>query len=112
MTKPVCDIPLPCFITQPADFEFYDPQSPIYTSPRVLPPATLVDCKVVDAIIAQGATVYNSKIHNAVIGLRSTIGKGCTIQVGVSQYLLTLTTHLLVTILVCIGCIHGIESRL
>jgi len=65
---------------QPADFEFYDPQSPIYTSPRVLPPATLVDCKVVDAIIAQGATAYNSTIHNAVIGLRSTIGKGCTIQ--------------------------------
>ena len=65
---------------QPAEFEFYDPQSPIYTSPRVLPPATIVDCKVMDAIIAQGASVYNSTINNAVIGLRSTIGKGCTIQ--------------------------------
>jgi glucose-1-phosphate adenylyltransferase len=64
----------------PADFEFYDPQSPIYTSPRVLPPATVVNSKVVDAIIAQGASVYSSTINNAVIGLRATIHQGCTIQ--------------------------------
>ncbi len=37
----------------PAEFEFYDPQSPIYTSPRVLPPATVENCRVTDAIIAQ-----------------------------------------------------------
>ena len=38
---------------QPAEFEFYDPQSPMYTSPRVLPPATMENCTVQDAIIAQ-----------------------------------------------------------
>lgn len=64
----------------PAEFEFYDPQSPIYTSPRVLPPATVENSQVTDAIIAQGAYVHDSAITNAVIGLRSIIGKGCTIQ--------------------------------
>ncbi|GLC41372.1 Glucose-1-phosphate adenylyltransferase [Pleodorina starrii] len=64
----------------PATFEFYDPQSPIYTSPRVLPPATVRDCKVSDAIIAQGSFVSDSTISNAVIGIRSIIGSGCTVQ--------------------------------
>lgn len=44
--------PIVCHM-QPATFEFYDPQSPIYTSPRVLPPATVRNCKISDAIIAQ-----------------------------------------------------------
>ncbi|KXZ49415.1 hypothetical protein GPECTOR_21g641 [Gonium pectorale] len=64
----------------PATFEFYDPQSPIYTSPRVLPPATVRNCKVSDAIIAQGSFVDDSTITNAVIGIRSIIGSNCTIQ--------------------------------
>mmetsp|Transcript_21021 Transcript_21021/g.46129 ORF Transcript_21021/g.46129 Transcript_21021/m.46129 type:complete len:516 (-) Transcript_21021:782-2329(-) len=64
----------------PATFEFYDPQSPIYTSPRVLPPATIEKSKVTDAIIAQGAYVREAKISNAVIGLRSIIEPGCVIQ--------------------------------
>ena len=70
------------FATQPAEFEFYDPQSPMYTSPRVLPPATVINCKIMDAIIAQGSSVKDSTINNAVIGLRATINSGCTIQVG------------------------------
>lgn len=67
--------------SQPAEFEFYDPQSPIYTSPRVLPPATVENCKVTDAIVAQGAYMHDATVANAVIGLRAVIGKGCTIQV-------------------------------
>lgn len=65
---------------QPAEFEFYDPLSPIYTSPRVLPPATIEESKVTEAIIAQGATVAKSTISNAIIGVRATIGTNCTIQ--------------------------------
>jgi len=64
----------------PSVFEFYDPQSPIYTSPRVLPPAHVEDSKVQDAIIAQGSYVKKATISNAIIGLRAQIGEGCTIQ--------------------------------
>lgn len=31
---------------QDAPFEFYDPKSPIYTSPRFLPPAKIQNCEV------------------------------------------------------------------
>jgi len=64
----------------PAEFEFYDPQSPMYTSPRVVPPATIENSKVTESIISQGAFVHDSSITNAIIGLRAIIGKGCTIQ--------------------------------
>ncbi|KAF5833992.1 nucleotide-diphospho-sugar transferase [Dunaliella salina] len=64
----------------PSEFEFYDPQSPMYTSPRVVPPATIENSKVSESIISQGAFVHDSSITNAIIGLRAIIGKGCTIQ--------------------------------
>jgi glucose-1-phosphate adenylyltransferase len=67
---------------QTAPFEFYDPSSPIYTSPRFLPPAKIEDdCFVEEAIISHGCTVQQSSIRNAVVGLRSHIEKGCTLEV-------------------------------
>eukprot|EP00775_Hariotina_reticulata_P008568 gene8568-8750_t len=64
-----------------APFEFYDPASPIYTSPRFLPPAKIEeDCNVQEAIISHGCTVKHSNISNAVIGLRSHVEEGCTIE--------------------------------
>lgn len=65
---------------QPADFEFYDPTSPMYTSPRVLPPSSVEKSQVTDAIIGYGCNVRESTISNAVLGLRASVGKGCTIQ--------------------------------
>lgn len=63
-----------------APFEFYDPASPIYTSPRFLPPAKVENCRVTEAIISHGALVQDSTIDHAVIGLRSYIERGCTIR--------------------------------
>eukprot|EP00882_Tetradesmus_deserticola_P003507 GHRQ01003710.1.p1 GENE.GHRQ01003710.1~~GHRQ01003710.1.p1 ORF type:complete len:563 (+),score=264.54 GHRQ01003710.1:124-1689(+) len=66
---------------QAAPFEFYDPASPIYTSPRFLPPAKIEDdCQVEEAIISHGCTVKRSTIKNAVVGLRSHIAEGCTLH--------------------------------
>jgi len=63
-----------------APFEFYDPKSPIYTSPRFLPPAKLENCDVKEAIISHGVTVMDSVIDHAVVGLRSHVGAKCTIK--------------------------------
>jgi glucose-1-phosphate adenylyltransferase len=64
-----------------APFEFYDPASPIYTSPRFLPPAKIEEgCAIKEAIISHGCTVKSSSIGNAVVGLRSHIEEGCTIE--------------------------------
>ena len=71
-----------CKCPQPPRFEFYDPHSPIYTSPRFLPPAKIVKCKVSDAIVSHGAYLEeDSIVENAIIGLRSRIGRGVTIRV-------------------------------
>ena len=67
---------------QPPQFEFYDPQTPIYTSPRFLPPAKIVGCKVNDVIISHGSYLEECTVENAIIGLRSRIGKGALVQVG------------------------------
>lgn len=64
----------------PPKFEFYDPQSPIYTSPRFLPPAKIVDSKIDEAIISHGAFLEECTVSNAIVGLRSRIGKNATIE--------------------------------
>lgn len=72
----------PIVFFRAAPFEFYDPASPIYTSPRFLPPAKIEEnCEVKEAIISHGCTVQSSNISNAVVGLRSHIAEGCTLQV-------------------------------
>ncbi len=66
---------------QPPRFEFYDPQTPIYTSPRFLPPAKVVKSKINDAIISHGSYLEECTVSNAIVGLRSRIDKDAIIQV-------------------------------
>lgn len=76
----------PAISCRNAPFEFYDPASPIYTSPRFLPPAKIEeDCQVEEAIISHGCTVKRSVIKNAVVGLRGHIEEGCLLEVGWGQ---------------------------
>ena len=76
-----------CFTcpAQPPRFEFYDPHSPIYTSPRFLPPAKIVKSKVSDAIISHGAYLEECTVENAIVGLRARIGKKTVIRVRRGQ---------------------------
>ncbi len=63
----------------PPRFEFYDAVNPIFTSPRFLPPAKVQNCKVTDAIISHGAFLEDCTVENAIVGLRSHVGKGVKI---------------------------------
>ncbi len=62
-------------------FEFYRPDSPIYTRPRFLP-ATKVSGTYIDrTLIADGCVIEEgTRIENSVIGLRCRIGKNVTIK--------------------------------
>ncbi len=71
---------------QNAPFEFYDPSSPIYTSPRFLPPAKIENCDIKEAIISHGAFVRDSIIDHAVVGLRSHVEKNCVIKVSLASF--------------------------
>mmetsp|Transcript_38609 Transcript_38609/g.46722 ORF Transcript_38609/g.46722 Transcript_38609/m.46722 type:complete len:524 (+) Transcript_38609:89-1660(+) len=65
---------------QPPRFEFFDANSPIYTSPRFLPPAKIEKSSVKDSIISHGASLEECTVNEAIIGLRSRIGKGAQID--------------------------------
>ncbi|XP_022772715.1 glucose-1-phosphate adenylyltransferase large subunit 2, chloroplastic-like [Durio zibethinus] len=51
------------FSMQPPKFEFYDPKTPFYTSPRFLPPTKVDKCKIVDAIISHGCFLRECSIQ-------------------------------------------------
>ena len=64
----------------PPKFEFHNPEGPIYTSPRFLPPAKIVESKLRNAIVSHGAMVRESVIDRAIVGLRSRVNEGVTIE--------------------------------
>lgn len=66
--------------TYPPAFQFYDPELPVFTAARNLPPAKIVKSNAHDCIISQGSYLYECNVENAIIGLRSRILSGCTIK--------------------------------
>jgi glucose-1-phosphate adenylyltransferase len=66
--------------TKHPDFDLYSPRMPIYTHPRMLPPAKIQSSYVQESIISEGSVVVDSHIVNSVIGIRSFIGPNTTIK--------------------------------
>ena len=72
-------------------FNLVDPDAPIYTHARFLPPTRLSGANVTQSLVAGGCSIgEGSVIENSVIGLRTTIGKNVTIKnsivMGASSY--------------------------
>ena len=61
-------------------FSFYDEKAPIYTRPRYLPPSKLLDCQVTESIIGEGCILKECRISHSVLGVRSRVESGCTIE--------------------------------
>jgi glucose-1-phosphate adenylyltransferase len=61
-------------------FSFYDEKAPIYTRPRYLPPTKLLDCNVVESMLGEGCILRECAVIRSVIGIRSRIETGCTID--------------------------------
>ncbi|MBV09576.1 glucose-1-phosphate adenylyltransferase [Rubinisphaera sp.] len=62
-------------------FEFYRPDSPIYTRPRFLPASKVSGTYIDRTLIADGCVIEEgTRIENSVIGLRCRIGKNVTIK--------------------------------
>jgi glucose-1-phosphate adenylyltransferase len=60
-------------------FNFFHPRRPIYTRPRFLPAARLHDCRIDEALIAEGAYLDNCEVRQSVVGIRTSIGHGAKI---------------------------------
>ncbi|TVU21513.1 hypothetical protein EJB05_31153, partial [Eragrostis curvula] len=75
---------------QPSRFEFYDPRTPFFTSPRYLPPTQLEKCKIKDALISDGCFLSECRIEHSVIGICSRLNFGCelkdTVMMGADLY--------------------------
>lgn len=61
-------------------FSFYDEKAPIYTRGRYLPPTKLLNCRITDSMIGDGCILKNCQIHHSVLGIRTRVESGCTIQ--------------------------------
>jgi glucose-1-phosphate adenylyltransferase len=55
-------------------FNLYDPEMPLYTNARMLPPAKVVRSTVADSIIGEGSVIVDSDISECVVGIRTYIG--------------------------------------
>ncbi len=60
-------------------FNFFHPRRPIYTRPRFLPAARLHDCRIDEALIAEGAYLDTCEVRQSVVGIRTTIQHGAKI---------------------------------
>jgi len=61
-------------------FNFYDEDAPIYTNARFLPGSKIKDCKINQTLISEGSILEGSKIINSVIGIRSIIRAGSSLN--------------------------------
>ncbi|MCK9246046.1 MAG: glucose-1-phosphate adenylyltransferase [Anaerolineaceae bacterium] len=62
------------------EFDFYDPDNPIFTHPRFLPGSRVNSCALRNVLLAEGSEISAACIEHSVIGLRSVIGEGTSIK--------------------------------
>jgi glucose-1-phosphate adenylyltransferase len=71
-------------------FDIYKADAPIYTRARLLPATKLLGATIKSALIADGCLIDQAEIESSLIGVRSVIGKGCTIRntyvMGIDYY--------------------------
>jgi glucose-1-phosphate adenylyltransferase len=62
------------------DFNFFDPEHPIYTHARFLPGSKIKNSKLQDVVISEGCLIEDADINHSLIGLRSVIHSGAKIS--------------------------------
>ena len=63
-----------------APFDFYNPDTPIYTRPRFLPASELHGAHMHNVLLTDGCRIEDAKIRDSTVGLRSVIGSNVTVQ--------------------------------
>ncbi|KAL8166074.1 hypothetical protein V2J09_007573 [Rumex salicifolius] len=75
---------------QSPKFDFNDPKTPFFTSPRFLPPTKVDQCKIVDSIISHGCFIRECSIQHSIVGVRSRLEYGVefkdTMMMGADYY--------------------------
>ncbi|KAE8057144.1 hypothetical protein FH972_013857 [Carpinus fangiana] len=75
---------------QPPKFDFNDPKTPFYTSPRFLPPTKVEKCRILDAIVSHGCFLRECSVEHSIVGVRSRLEYGVelkdTMMMGADYY--------------------------
>ncbi len=61
-------------------FSIYDPESPLYTNARMLPPAKIENSTIQRSLVAEGSVLVNCQVSGSVIGIRSFIDRGASVK--------------------------------
>ncbi len=61
-------------------FNFFNTDSPIYTRSRYLPPSKVHSCNIDNSMVSEGCILNGITARNSIIGLRSRIDAGTTIE--------------------------------
>ena len=62
------------------EFDFFDPDHPIFTHPRYLPGSRVTGTTCKSVLLAEGCAIEDSVLEHSLIGLRSVIGCGTEIK--------------------------------
>lgn len=61
-------------------FSFFDPDAPVYTRPRFLPPTKMENCRIERALVADGSFMENCEIYGSLLSDRSVIRGGAVLR--------------------------------
>lgn len=61
-------------------FSLFDNVNRVYTRPRMLPPSKFTGTTLEKTVVAEGCIIHASRIVGSLIGIRTRIGKGTTIE--------------------------------
>ena len=62
-----------------APFNFFHPTRPIYTRPRFLPAARVHECRIDEALIADGAYLDTCEVDQSIVGVRMSMHRGAKV---------------------------------
>jgi glucose-1-phosphate adenylyltransferase len=63
-----------------APFNFYHPTRPIYTRPRFLPASRVHNCRIDEALVAEGAYLDTCEVQSSIVGIRMSIHRGASVS--------------------------------
>lgn len=61
-------------------FNFFDAEAPIFTRPRFLPGSKILNSQMQSSIITEGCIVNDARVSGSIIGIRSRIENGSTVE--------------------------------
>ncbi len=77
-------------LEEQSPFSLMDPNYPIYTHPRFLPPSSVTESTIVQSSLSEGCFIKGATIRQCFIGIRSRIASGsqleCVLVMGFDYY--------------------------